>query len=112
MWRKLLYLSGALGFLTLLFLLIAWNLPASRDCGIEHKPYHAAHKSDDAQKNCPTVGFVVGTLFAEGWAFLEHNNVFEFGIAAFTALLAFFTWKLFLATQGLLKHAPAVERGY
>jgi hypothetical protein len=111
MLNRFLMLLYAFCVLALLYLAIGWDLP------ITHAVQHGTSTNNehtDADKNSgnssPALGFVVRTFTSDAWDIFKRDHD-EF-IAAGTIFLAIFTFSLYLATKGLLKHAPKVERAY
>jgi hypothetical protein len=58
------------------------------------------------------LGFVVGTLVADTWDCVTRKESLDGLLVIVTGMLATFTYFLFRATRGLLRHTPQVERAY
>jgi hypothetical protein len=109
MGKILRHLGAALAGFAILFLLVGWNLPIKSCTAAEQsKSYYAPDYRPPTQCSA-TVGSIVGARVS---ALLGDKNSQDDLLVLFTALLAIFTYLLFRATQGLLRHAPQIERAY
>jgi hypothetical protein len=100
------HIALALAVLAFIFLAAGWNLPLNSVTNLDNYPTKEnAHKEQNNNVS-PTLGLLVEAFLAD----LVRTK--DGLLVIFTGLLAIFTFLLFRATNGLLRHAPQVERAY
>jgi len=110
--REVRQIALALTALVGVFLFVGWNEPLS-PCDGTNQSQSAYDPNYEAPENCrTTLGFFVGSFVADVWDFVRRKESLDGFLVLFTAALAAFTFFLFRATNGLLRHAPQVERAY
>jgi hypothetical protein len=105
------HIAIALAMLAFIFLVSGWNLPiAISGCPNDNLSQHVPKECKN--NTVHTLGFVLGTFVTDTWDYVTRKESLDGFLVIFTGLLATFTYLLFGATRGLLRHTPQIERAY